>query len=100
MLDKDNPDFQGDQNDPFGEDFFLLPAEEEIRAKAEEILGHNRDALRFHVEQAIWDAQDNPDLVKVLLALLWQWEAVDSRWLAEASYMTVSDVRNLAESSP
>jgi hypothetical protein len=100
MLDKDNPQFRGDQNDPFGEGFFVVPSEEEIRAKAEEIHGHNRDALRFHVEQAIWDAQDNPDLVKVLLALLWQWEAVDPRWLAEASYMTVSDVRNLAESEP
>jgi HNH endonuclease len=100
VLHKDNPDFQGDQNDPFGEDFFLLPSEEEIRARAEQILGDNRDALRHYVELAIWYAQDNRDLVKVLLSLLWQWEAVDPRWLAEASYVTVSDVRNLAESDP
>jgi hypothetical protein len=100
VLHKDNPDYRGDQNDPFGEDFFLLPSEEEIRAKAEEILGHNRDYLRFYVEQAIWQAQDNRELLKVLLSLLWQWEAIDPQWLAEASYMTVSDVRNLAESEP
>jgi len=100
MFNEDNADHRWDQNDPFGEDFFLVPSEEEIQAKAEQILGHNRDALRFHVEQAIWDAQDNPDLVKFLLRLLWQWEAVDPQWLAEASYITVSDVRNLAEAEP
>jgi hypothetical protein len=92
-------DTWGPGSDPFGEDFFL-PAEEDIRANAEQILGHSRDALRHLVELAIWYAQDNRDLVKVLLSLLWPWEAVDSRWLAEASYMTVSDVRNLAESEP
>jgi 5-methylcytosine-specific restriction endonuclease McrA len=96
----DNAGRWGDQNDPFGEDFFLLPSEEEIRANAEEILGHSRDALQHLVELAIWYAQDNRDLVKVLLSLLWPWEAVDPRWLAEASYTTVSDVRNLAESEP
>jgi hypothetical protein len=73
---------------------------EEIRARAEQILGHNRDALRHYVELAIWYAQDNPDLVKVLLSLLWLWEAVDPQWLAEASFMTVRDVRNLTESEP
>jgi len=36
--------------------------------------------------------------MKVLLSLLWVWEVVDPQWLAEASFMTVSDVRNLAES--
>ena len=99
MIHKDNPDFRGDQNDPFGEDFFL-PAEEEIRARAEYMLGENRDYLRHHVELAIWYAQDNPDLVKILLPLLWLWEAVDPQWLAEASSRTVSDVRNLTESQP
>jgi 5-methylcytosine-specific restriction endonuclease McrA len=99
LFNQDNPDFWGDQNDPFGEDFFLLPSEE-IRARAEQILGHNQDALRHYVELAIWYAQDNPDLVKVLLSLLWLWEAVDPQWLAEASFMSVSDVRNLTESQP
>jgi hypothetical protein len=97
---KDNADVRGDQNDPFGEDFFLLPSEEEIRARAEQILGHNRDYLRFYVEQAIGYSLDNPDLVKVLLSLLWHWEAVHPQWLAEASFMTVRDVRNLTESEP
>jgi 5-methylcytosine-specific restriction endonuclease McrA len=96
---KDTPDFRGDQNDPFGEDFFLVPSEE-IRARAEYILGENRDYLRHYVELAIWYAQDNPDLRKVLLSLLWLWEAVDPQWLAEASPMAVSDVRNLTESQP
>jgi 5-methylcytosine-specific restriction endonuclease McrA len=98
VLHKDNADDRGDQKDLFGEDFFLLPSEEEIRAKAEQILGDNRDYLRFYVEQAIWYAQDNPDHVKVLLPLLWLWEAVDPQWLAEASFMTVRDVRSLTES--
>ena len=100
MFHKDNPDFRGDQNDPFGEDFFLVPSEEEIRARAEYMLGENRDYLRHYVELAIWYAQDNPDLVKILLPLLWLWEAVDPQWLAEASFMTVRDVRNLTESEP
>jgi hypothetical protein len=100
VLHKDNPNYRGDQNDPFGEDFFLLPSEEEIRARAEQILGDNRDYLRFYIEQAIWYALDNPDLVKVLLSLLWHWETIDPKWLAEASFMTVSDVRNLTESQP
>jgi 5-methylcytosine-specific restriction endonuclease McrA len=99
MLDKDNPDYRGDQNDP-GEDFFLVPSEEEIRARAEYMLAENRDYLRHYVELAIWYVQDNPDSVRVLLSLLWLWEAVDPQWLAEASSMTVSDVRNLAESEP
>jgi 5-methylcytosine-specific restriction endonuclease McrA len=110
VLHKHNPDYRGDQKDPFGEDFFLLPSEEEIRAKAERMLRDNRDNLRFHVEQAIWYVPDNPDLVKGLLPnpdlvkdllpLLWLWEAVDPQWLAKACFMPVSDVRNLAESEP
>lgn len=94
---RDNPDFQGNQNDPFAEDFYLPLSEEEVRARAEQILGDNRDALRHHIELAIWNASDNPDHVAVMLALLWLWEAVDPQWLAEASFMTVTDVRDLAE---
>jgi HNH endonuclease len=41
---------------------------------------------------------DNPDLLKALVALLWHWEAVEPRWMAEASFRSVGDVSNLAES--
>jgi len=34
------------------------------------------------------------------LSLFWNWEDVDPRWLAEASYRSVGDVRDLAESEP
>ena len=93
-------DAWGQQDDPFGEDFFILPPEEEIRARAEQIRQDNRDALQHFVELAIWEALDTPDLLKVLLSLLWLWEAVDARWLAEASFMSVGDVRDLVESQP
>jgi 5-methylcytosine-specific restriction endonuclease McrA len=98
MLNKDNPDPWRGQNDPFDEDFYLVPPEEEIRARAEQVHQDNRDALRQFVEEAIWEAMDKPALHKVLLPMLWLWEAIDAQWLAEASFMTVSDVRDIAES--
>ncbi len=90
----------GEQSDPFGEDFYLMPYEEEVRARAEQVCRDNQDALRHFVELAIWEALDNPDHLKVLLSLLWLWEAVDPKWLAEASFMSIRDVRDLAESQP
>jgi hypothetical protein len=88
----------GAQNDPFGEDFFLMPRDEEIQARAEQVSQDNRDALRHFVELAIWGALDQPDHLKVLITLLWHWKAVDPKWMAESSFMTVSDVRDIAES--
>ena len=90
----------GDQNDPFGDEFYFVPHEEVIRTRAEHVLRDNRDALRHFVELAIWEALDRPDHLKVLVSLLWHWEAVDPEWMAEACFMTVGDVRNLAESQP
>jgi 5-methylcytosine-specific restriction endonuclease McrA len=90
----------GDQNDPFGDEFYSVPYEEVVRARAEHVLGDNRDALRHFVELAIWEALDRPDHLKVLVSLLWHWEAIDPEWVAEACFMTVGDVRNLAESQP
>jgi hypothetical protein len=52
------------------------------------------------VELAIWEALDNPNLLKVLLALLWLWGSIDAKWLADASFMSVRDVRDHAESEP
>lgn len=89
---------QGD--DPFREDFFLLPHEEETWARVEQIAEDNRDALRHHVELVIWETNENPDLLKIVVSLLWYFEDVDSRWMAETCFMSVGDLRDLAESQP
>lgn len=89
-----------DQDDPFREDSVLVPHEEETQARIERIAEHNWDYLRHFVEFAVWEALDSPDLLKVLLSLLWLWEDVDPRWLAEASFKSVGDVRDLVESQP
>jgi 5-methylcytosine-specific restriction endonuclease McrA len=34
------------------------------------------------------------------LSLLWLWDAIDPRWLAEASFMGIGDVRDLVDSQP
>ncbi len=90
----------GDQNDPFGDEFYSVPFEEVIRARAEHVLGENREALRHFVELAIWESLDRPDHLKVLVSLLWHWNTVDPKWMAEACFMTVGDIRDLAESQP
>jgi hypothetical protein len=95
-----NADHWGDQNDPFGDDFYSVPYEEVVRARAERVLRDNRDALRHFTELAIWEAVDRPDHLKVLVSLLWHWDAIDPVWIAEACFLTVGDVRNLAESQP
>src|SRR5215217_6712565 len=89
----------GDPN-LFGEDFYLVPHDEEIRVRIEQVAEDNQDALRHFVEMAIWEALDNPDLLKVLLSLLWLWDAIDPRWLAEASFMGIGDLRDLVNSQP
>ena len=95
-----NSERWGDQNDPFGEDFYLVPHGDVIGAWIAQVSEDNQDALRHFVELTIWEALDNPDLLKVLFSLLWLWEDVDPRWLAEASFMAVSDVRDLVDSQP
>ena len=100
MFNEDNADHRWDQSDPFAEDFYLVPHAEETRARIERIAEDNRDALRHFVELVIWEALDNPDLLKVLLSLLWLWDDIDPRWLAEASLRNVGDVRDLVDSQP
>jgi 5-methylcytosine-specific restriction endonuclease McrA len=100
LFNQDNPDFWGDQNDPFREEFYLVPPDEVLWERAEQVRQDNRDALRHFVELAIWEALDNPDLIRVLLSLLWHWEAIDPKWVAEASFKTIGELRDLAESSP
>ena len=100
MFEQDNPDSWRDQSDPFREEFYLVPHDEVLWERAEQVRQDNRDALRHFVELAIWEALENPDLLKVLLSLLWLWEDVESGWLAEAAFMSVGDVRDLADSQP
>ena len=88
------------QDDPFADDYYRVPCDEVIRTRAEDVLQTNRDALRHFVELALWGVLDNPDQLKVLLALLWHWKAIDTWWLAEATFMTVQDVRDLVDSQP
>jgi 5-methylcytosine-specific restriction endonuclease McrA len=100
LFKQNNPDFRGDQSDPFRQEFYLVPHDEVIWERAEQVRQDNRDALRHFVELAIWDALDNPDLLKVLFSLLWLWEDVEPGWLAEASFRSVGDVRDLVDSQP
>jgi 5-methylcytosine-specific restriction endonuclease McrA len=100
LFTEDNADHRWDQSDPFGEDFYLVPHDEVISERIEQVAEDNQDALRHFVELAIWEALDNPDLLKILLSLLWLWDAIDSRWLAEASFKSVGDVRDLVDSQP
>lgn len=95
-----NPDRWEDQNDPFGAGFYLMPHDEVLWERAEQVRRDNRDALRHFVELAIWEGRDNPELLRVLLPLLWYWEAIDPKWMAEASFMTTSDLCDLAASPP
>src|SRR5215210_1838018 len=99
---EDNADHRWDQSDPFDEDFYLVPHAEEIWARSEPLAVDNQDHFRHFVELAIWRAVDldDRDHLKVLLSLLWLWEDVDPRWLAEASYRSVGDVRDLVDSEP
>lgn len=88
------------ENDPFGEDFFRVPHEEEMWTRVEQIAHDNRDALQHHVELLIWETRENPDLLRIVVSVLWHMEDVDHRWMAEACFMSVGDVRDLAESQP
>src|SRR5918995_2498930 len=100
LFNEDNADHRRDQRDPFGEDFYLVPHAEEVWARSEQIAEDNHDHFRHFVELVIWEGLDNPDLLKALLSLLWLWEDVDQRWLAEASFRSVGDVRDLVDSQP
>ena len=102
MFTEDNADHRWDQSDPFGEDFYLIPHAEEVWARSEQLAADNQDHFRHFVELAIWRALDldDRDHLKVLLSLLWLWEDVEPRWLAEASYRSVGDVRDLVDSEP
>ena len=63
MFDQDNPNSWRDQNDPFREEFYLVPHDEVLWERAEQVRQDNRDALRHFVEVAIWEALENPELL-------------------------------------
>lgn len=48
----------------------------------------------------VWEALGHPGLLKIVVSLFWLWEEVEPRWIAEASFMSVGDVRDLAETQP
>lgn len=95
-----NPNSWDPQNDPFGEEFFLVPAEEETRSRAKQVLQDNLDAVRHHVELVAWELQGNSDLLRTFVSLLWHWKAVEPKWMAEAVFMSVGDVSQMAEAQP
>ena len=88
----------GAQNDPFGDDFFLVPPEQELRARAVQMRQDNRDALRHHIELLVWGVQANTDLLGVFVSVLMHWKEIDPTWVADAACMSVGDVSRLAES--
>jgi 5-methylcytosine-specific restriction endonuclease McrA len=85
------------QNDPFGEDFFLPPHPEELRVWAKNAHQDNQDAIHLYVDLLVWGMLDNPDQLKLLIALLYLWEEVETEWLAEAGSMSVRDTCEVAE---
>jgi predicted RNA-binding Zn-ribbon protein involved in translation (DUF1610 family) len=100
MTSDHSADRWGDQNDPFGDESYSVPPDELSRVRAEQVRQDNQDALRHFVELAIWDALDNPEHLKVLISLLWNWKAINPTWMAEAAFMTITDVRDIAEAQP
>jgi hypothetical protein len=88
------------QNDPFGEDFFLVPYEEETLAHAKQMLRDNRDAIHHYVDILGWETFDYPEIRKFLIRLLWHWDEIDPSWVAEACFMSVRNVCEVAESEP
>lgn len=92
--------YWGQGDDSLGEDSFLTPHEEETWARVEQIATDNQDYLRHHVELLVWEAREKPDLLRIVVSLLWHMEDVDPRWMAEACFMSIGDVRDLAESQP
>jgi 5-methylcytosine-specific restriction endonuclease McrA len=85
------------QNDPFGEDFFLIPYPEELRVRAQQLRQDNQDAVHLYVELVLWGMRDRPDLVRVMIALLWLWEDIVTEWLAEACDTSIRNICEIAE---
>lgn len=91
---------RGHEDGDFNEDYFLSPHEEDVWARSEHLAADNWDALRHHVELLVWKTREDSDLLRVVVSLLWHMEDVALKWVAEACFMDVGDVRDLAESRP
>ncbi|MDQ3964923.1 MAG: hypothetical protein M3246_00470 [Actinomycetota bacterium] len=88
------------QHDPFEEDFFLMPYEEELLARAKQVFQDNQDALRLHIELLACGIleSNSPELIKIFVTVVWHWKDIDPKWVAEACHMSVRDVCALVES--
>jgi len=95
-----NSDHRHEQNGFFEEETIVMPYEEEIRMRAEQILSDNQDALRHFVDVVGWETFDYPEIRKFLIPLLWHWADIDPSWVAEACCMSVRNVCEIAESQP
>jgi hypothetical protein len=73
-----NPEAPYGQNNPFGENFFLVPHPDELQARAQQVRQDNQDAVRHYVELVLWGMIDRPDLVRLLVAVLWLWEDTET----------------------
>ena len=91
-----NADARNGQNDSFGEDFFLVPYPEELRLRAQQVRQDNQDAIQHYVELVVWGMRDRPDLVRVLVALLWLWEDIETEWLAESCDTSIRNICEIA----
>ena len=92
-----NPDLVYGKDDPFEENFFLIPYPEELRARAQQVRQDNQDYIQHYVELVVWSLRDQPDLVRVVVALFWLWEDIETTWLAEACDTSVRNICEVAE---
>ena len=64
------------------------------------MLRDNQDAIRHYVDLLGWETFDYPEIRKFLIRLLWHWDEIDPSWVAEACFMSVRNVSEVAESDP
>ncbi len=67
-----------------------------MRARAQRVRQDNQDAVQHYVELVLWGILDRPDLVRLLVALFWLWEDIETEWLAEACNMSVRNICEVA----
>jgi rubrerythrin len=95
-----NPNLPDEPNNPFEDEYYLLPCEEEIRLRAEQVQRDNQHALRHFVDVLGWETFGYPEIRQFLIPLLWHSPDIDPSWVAEACCMSVRDVSEIAESQP
>jgi|SRR5215203_861333 len=96
----DNADVLSGQNDPFREDFYVSPYTEELEERARASRQDNEDAIRLFVECLAWEAMDSPELRRIVISLLWHWSDIEPSWIAEALFLDLRQVCEIAEAQP